>query len=350
MTQSVHHPVETIRTEIQTWDSPFVELDCFGTNDAEQIVRMIDELCRAHLGSGIRGYFFYRASVGSTHGVQLEDGRDVVIKVRPPPETNPYLSLDRTTLEAICRVMTWLADRGYPCPTPLLGPTPLAKGLATVEEFLDRGQRGSGFEPKCRKTIASGLGKLIELLRSFEGEVSCLKHFQRSESLYPQPHSKLFDFAKTAEGAQWIDVIAERARQAEAHEDKPVLGHVDWRVEHLRFQDGRIVAAYDWDSLASRPETELVGISAHGFTADWSLEGVHRIPTADDIRAYVADYETVRGQPFSKRQRRSLFATCVYCIAYGARCTHSLEPKKRDWEENTWPYLLRTEGEALMCE
>ena len=177
-----------------------------------------------------------------------------------------------------------------------------------------------------------------------------MKHFQRSECLYAQPHSKLFDFEKTAKGAEWIDAFADRARRLESHEGKPVLGHADWRVEHLRFRDGRVVATYDWDSLAFCPETELVGISAHGFTADWTLEGVRRIPTADDIRTYVADYEEARGRPFSKRDRKSLFATCVYCIAYGARCTHSLEPDKRDWEENTWPYLLRTEGEVLLHE
>ncbi|MGH7766285.1 MAG: hypothetical protein ACREQP_02425, partial [Candidatus Binatia bacterium] len=92
------------------------------------------------------------------------------------------------------------------------------------------------------------------------------------------------------------------------------------------------------------------GISADAFTADWTLKGVRRIPTAEDIRAYVADYETARGRPFSKRERRSLFASCVYAIAYGARCTHSRAPGKIEWEENTFPYLLRTEGEALFAE
>jgi hypothetical protein len=246
--------------------------------------------------------------------------------------------------------MKWLAGRDYPCPKPILDPTPLANGLATVEEFLDPGERGNGFEPECRKVIASGLAHLIELLRSFDGEVSYLKHFWRSDSLYPQPHSKLFDFGKAAGGAQWIDAFAQRARQAEAHEGRPVLGHADWRVQHLRFQEARIVAIYDWDSLAFRPETELVGMSAAAFTADWTLEGVRRIPTADDIRDYVADYEKARGQSFSTRERGSLFANCVYCIAYGARCAHSLQPDKIEWEENTWPYLLRTEGEALLRE
>lgn len=348
--KTVHDPVEILQKEIQTWDAPFVELDCFGTDNAERIVEIVNEFCQSHLGSSLRGYLFYGASVGSTHGVQLEDGRDLVIKVRPPPETNPYLSLERTSLEGICRVMTWLADRGYPCPRPVLGPTPLAKGFATVEEFFEKGRRGNGFNPECRKIIASGFAELIRLLRSFEGEVSCLRHFQRDEALYAQPHSKLFDFEKTAEGAEWIDAFAERARRAEAHGGEPVLGHADWRVEHLRFQDGRIVATYDWDSLAYCPETELVGISAHAFTADWTLEGVRRIPAADDIHAYIADYEEARGQPFSRRERGSVFATWVYCIAYGARCAHSLEPNKTDWEENTWPYLLRTEGKALLRE
>jgi hypothetical protein len=80
------------------------------------------------------------------------------------------------------------------------------------------------------------------------------------------------------------------------------------------------------------------------------LEDVRRIPTADDIHAYVVDYEQARGQPFSKRERKSLFAHCVYCIAYSARCVHSLEPDKMHWEEDTWPYLLRTDGEALLQE
>ena len=271
-------PVEILQKEIQTWDRPFVELDCFGTDSAERIVEMINKFCETHLGSGLRGYLFYGASIGSTHGVQLEDNRELVIKVRPPAETNPYLSLDRASLKSICQVMSWLSDRDYPCPKPVLGPTPLAKGLATVEHLLDAGELGNGFDPACRKIIASGFAELIGLLRSFEGTVSCLKHFQRSDSLYAQPHSKLFDFKRTAEGAEWIDAFAERARRAEAHGDNRVIGHADWRVEHLRFDDGRIVATYDWDSLAFCPETELVGISAHGFTADWLLEGIRRIP------------------------------------------------------------------------
>jgi hypothetical protein len=103
MTRLVFDPVATIRKDIETWDSPFVELDCFGTYNAGQIATMVEGFCRHHLDSRVRGYLFYGASIGSTHGLQLEDGRNVVIKVRPPPETNPDLKFDCESLGAIRR-------------------------------------------------------------------------------------------------------------------------------------------------------------------------------------------------------------------------------------------------------
>ena len=41
---------------------------------------------------------------------------------------------------------------------------------------------------------------------------------------------------------------------------------------------------------------------------------------------------------------------CVYYIAHGAHCSHSLELGKTESGKDTWQYLLRTEGDALMCE
>jgi hypothetical protein len=38
---TAYDPTETIRREIETWDSPFVELDCFGTDNTEQIYAMM---------------------------------------------------------------------------------------------------------------------------------------------------------------------------------------------------------------------------------------------------------------------------------------------------------------------
>jgi hypothetical protein len=51
----------------------------------------------------------------------------------------------------------------------------------------------------------------------------------------------------------------------------------------------------------------------------------------------------------SKRDRLVQYET-MNDLDLGARCAHSLEPAKIDWEGNTWPYLLKTEGEALLRE
>jgi len=346
----VHDPVDLVRAHLAEWDSAFVELDTFGTDDAARIVAIVDAFCRERLGSPLAGYLFYGSSIGSTHGVRLADGRDVVIKARQPAETNPDMRHDRATLDTICRVMAWLRAGGYPCARVILGPTPIGSGLATVEELFVRGEHGDGFQPRCRRVIASGFADLIERLRSCEVDASGLRQFERGPRLFPQPHGKIFDFEATAAGAGWIDDFARRARKMEAHDGARVLGHSDWRVEHLRFDGDRIVATYDWDSLAFRAETDLVGSSAHGFTADWSRPDARRIPTADDIRAYVSDYESARGRSFSKPERRHVFATCVYSIAYGARCQHSLAPATREWTPDTFPYLLRTAGDALLAE
>lgn len=348
--EHIHDPASVIRKNLNRWETPYVELDIFGTGSAGRIAEIVDAFCRKHLGSRLAGYLFQTSSAGSTHGVHLEDGRDVVIKARPPVQANPDMKHDLASLETVFRVTQWLHARAYPCPRPILGPAPLAGGIATVDEYLVRGERGDGFQPGRRRAIAEGLAELIKLLRSCDVPASRLSPCVLCSGLYPQPHGRIFNFEATAAGAEWIDDFARRARRLEARGDFPVLAHSDWRVEHLRFLDGRIAAVYDWDSLSLRPETEQVGISSHGFTADWSLSGVRRIPSARDIREYVADYEQARGRNFTRRERRSVFATSVFWIAYGARCMHSLEPLKAEWEENTFPYLLRTEGEALLAD
>ncbi len=183
------------------------------------------------------------------------------------------------------------------------------------------------------------------------GDHACLRGLQRRpDALYPQPHSPIFDFAATAAGAEWIDDFARRALAHDTLHAPPVLGHGDWRVEHLRFDSGRIVVSFDWDSLAMRREVELVGIAAFGFTADWSREGQRRTPRWHDIEAFVADYEQIRDEPLTSAERAAVFSNVVYTLAYGARCGHALAPRERDWPDDSWQHLLRSEGEALLVQ
>jgi hypothetical protein len=63
------------------------------------------------------------------------------------------------------------------------------------------------------------------------------------DALWPRPHSKLFDFDATRAGAQYIDEIAATARGRFAPLGRQVIGHLDWRAEHVRF-DGDSPTAY----------------------------------------------------------------------------------------------------------
>jgi hypothetical protein len=352
-------PIETIRAHLARWERPVVDLDTFGTSEPEAIAEMVDAFCIEHLHSGVAGYLFCTASQGSTHGVSLVDGRRIVVKVRSLPDERfaPVSEADRRLtrlgLASVHRAMEELTRHRFACPRPLVGPTPLGIGIATAETYIEHGAHGDGFEPDCRRVIADGLVRVIRILTPIRDELHGLRpFFQPRERRYPIPHSKLFDFDATSAGAEWIDAIADRARALSSHPGPIVVGHADWRVEHLRFAEGRISASYDWDSVLPLPETQLVGLTAASFTTDWSSYVGGRVPTVQAIRDFVEDYELARAGAFSADARTAIFAMAVYTAAYGARCLHSLEPTRSpmDWPEDSWPGLLRAAANTLLAD
>jgi hypothetical protein len=133
-----------------------------------------------------------------------------------------------------------------------------------------------------------------------------------------------------------------------------VVAHSDWRAEHLRFEDEEIVAAYDWQSLAVGREPALVGAAAHAFTADWGLPQARRLPTLDESRAFVADYEAARRARFSQAERETIDAAWVYATAYGARCEHSDVQLGLPWADvqitdDSYRGLLARHGHELLA-
>ncbi len=62
----LHDPVPLVQSCLDEWGTPYVELDIFGTDRAEEIVSTVSRFCRDRLGSRVAGYLFYCSSVGST--------------------------------------------------------------------------------------------------------------------------------------------------------------------------------------------------------------------------------------------------------------------------------------------
>jgi hypothetical protein len=348
MTEDVRDSVETIAAELATWEIPFVELDAFGTADPVAIAAMIDAFVREHLGSAVAGHLFCSTSIGSTHGIALADGRRVVLKARPPQSTNPDLPLDLASCREIASAQRWLHARGVPCPAPLCEPAPLGHGIATVDSFLADGHVPDGRLPAVRTTLVHAQHEHARLLEPLRPSLTVRHFLPPRDRLFPQPHSKLFDVDATAHEAGWIEAIARRARDiAEPVASAMIAAHCDWRIEHVRLDDrGDVVASYDWDSIGIRSETQIVGITMHGFTCDWSSSaGVH-LPTIAEMLGWLDDWQRARGRPFTAQEHAAARAWCVYAIAYGARI--SIAPGDREWPTDTWPHLLQTAAEPLL--
>jgi hypothetical protein len=205
--------------------------------------------------------------------------------------------------------------------------------------------------PEIRRALAVALHDIVAACRPLVAASSLrpqvLAHLPPSR-LWPTPHSKLFDFTATEKGAQWIDDVATAARRQMAPVGEIVIGHGDWRVEHVRFADERPVIAFDWDSLCRVQEPSLIGFTAHAFCADFTRNHlIAPAPTLDEARSFVADYEETRGSRLGDEERRFCSASFAYACAYTARCDHSLGKDERG-VAGTFMHLVANESMRLL--
>ena len=321
------------------------ERSMYGTADPQEIARLIGAFCVAHLGAGIDASVFYASSQGGASGIVLADGRRVVVKAHAP-------TWARAALDAVYRTQRALAARQFPCPRPLLAPTRLGRGYATVEELIDEGGDADGHRPAIRRALAETLARLVASardLRDTAGLRPALLTALPPDVLWPTPHSPIFDLERTAAGAAWIDRLAAEAREMLAHGvGAVIIGHTDWGVQNCRFVGDALRVVYDWDSLARDKETTIVAHAATNFPFNWSLPEPPTGPSADEARAFIEEYEAVRGVPFSDEERVGMAAAATYALAYSARLEHSLYPEIADFPVDTARARLAQYGNAFL--
>ena len=341
-----------VKELLDEWDNPAVERDIFGTADPALIAEQVDAFCREHLGRAIRRPVFYRSSVGAVFGLELEDGEQVVLKAHQPDVSISFL-------RATDAVQRKLAQQRYPCPEPLLSPTPFGQGSATVERMRAKGSYANPHQPWVRQQMAAALARQVEIARGSETHPGFREGRWGAplppDRLWPKPHSVIFDFEATAAGAEWIDELGWHAKRAlDQSSGDLVVGHCDWSSKHFRFVGRRITAIYDWDSLRADPEPVIVGRAAKNHCAvyDTPLSGkVPHIASWDEFTGFVSDYEAARVRPFTAAERRTLSAASLYSLAYSARCSHALEPhltRETGFPPDNWRHALAAYGERLL--
>jgi hypothetical protein len=316
-----------IAAHLREWEPspPFVELAIFGSGDAYCIAGILARFCEQNLGSRTAGGLFHQSSIGSVSGVVLDDGRSVVIKAHQPERSRQFLA-------EVVRLQSYLADLNLLATRVIAGPLPIGRGYAIVEQFTDVGSKAEVHLPQIRSALAKSLHAIVRACDSLVASTSLEASLLASPgvTLWPVPHSKLFDFSANAEEAAWIDDVAKRARAQMMPAGNRVIGHGDWRAEHVRFRGNIPVIAFDWDSLCCELEPALIGTTAHGFCADWSQGDNRQAPSRDEARAFIEEYERARGKVFSAEERQLCGACFAYASAYAARCGHAAGRDERE--------------------
>ncbi|MFO1048271.1 MAG: phosphotransferase [Geminicoccaceae bacterium] len=290
-----------------------------GTDDPAVIAARVDAHCRSALGAGVVSVDFAEISTGAAFGLSLTDERRVFFKAWTPATSTALL---RDSHE----VQSFLAARGFPCPAVLAGPRPFGAGHAAIHEYRHEGDIGNARSPPLRAAMASALARLIAMAAPLR-HLPDLRRPPPPDAVWPPPHNALFDFEATRQGAEWIEAIAVASREILLASAGPrVVGHWDWSARNLRFRGEEVCIVYDWDSAGVDLETAFVGKTAIAFPMTWYGDEPEPFPSPEAAAAFVRDYETARGRPFTAAERREIVAAATYALSYTARCSHAIDP------------------------
>ena len=287
----------------------------FGSVTSEEIYALLDGYVYQQLGSQIARLRFRAGRIDAVWGVDLDDGRAVVIKThRPPADLEP--------LRVVAETLRVLDAAGFPCPTPLSGPDQVHGHVITTQTLLS-GDIPDGRDPAYRALLAGGLAKHIELLRhhpdliSRAGAGPSWCHYAGGP--WPVPHDTIVDFTTTTPGYEWLDQFGRRAsEQILAHRDTGavVVGHADWYAGNTVVADGRLVGTFDWELVADT-EAVIAGFAAACYGQRGTSAGGTSTP--DQVADFMRDYDIARAKPLTGDERRTAAAAAAWICAFNAR-------------------------------
>ena len=287
----------------------------YGPVTMPELRAFLDAWARDRLGSGIAKVRFRAGRIDVVWGVELEDGRAVVIKIHRTP-------VDMDATRAARDAQRLLTVAAFPCPTPLAGPDEVEEHVLTAETLIE-GEIPDGRNPATRKLLAEGLARHIELLK---GEPELLRRAgpgpswcQYQAGPWPVPHDTIVDFRSTPSGFEWLDTHGRRAAdQILAHRDADnvVVGHADWYAGNTAVVEGALVGTFDWELVA---DTEAVIAGFAGACYASSSTGGGGLSTPEEVAAFMLDYNDARGRPLSDREQRAAAGAAAWILAFNAR-------------------------------
>jgi hypothetical protein len=275
--------------------------------------------CERQLGSRPAQTLFAVTHLSAVTAVRLGDGRKVVIKLRPPA----------ARLTACMLVQRHMWAQGYPCPELLAGPAPLGDQTATAEAYIGVG----ALVPRTLVVPEDFAAALARLVASAPNPASLptlmpappwVGWNHDRQGIWPLPDDLTVDLNQIT-GPAWLDEAASRVRALLSASDLPlVIGHADWESQNLRWQSGRLVAVYDWDSIVALPEAMIAGAAAAVFPAD--LQPLSAAGVAESA-AFLAAYAATRGRPWSVTETHAAWAAGIWVRAFNAKKAFVRDPQ-----------------------
>lgn len=263
-----------------------------------------------HLGSRPREVLFTKQQISEVRGLLLQDGREVVVKIRPPAER----------IAACFFVQRYVWQRGFPCPEPLAGPALLGSGLATAEAYVSGGDPldGDDVAPSYAKTLATlvGLVPANVVTTALEPPPYWMNwDHELTETWSPDPNVDL----NSRRGPDWLErageLARERIRRASSLPD--AIGHGDWESQNLRWRGRDLYVAHDWDSVVRRPEALIAGMTSLIFPS--SSTRPNQPASLEASEAFLEMYQATRGRRFTRDEMELAWAAGLWLGAWKAK-------------------------------
>ncbi len=265
--------------------------------------------CELSVGSRVRATDVAAGNLSRVVPVTLEDGRHLVIKIRPWQDR----------LVGCAAVQRHLALAGYPCPEPIAGPDSYSGWAISAEAARPGGHQrdpiggADDYAQLLHRLIAAGpaAGDVPSLLPS--PAWTAWDHDE--SSTWPARDDCGCDLNEI-DGPGWLDRAADRVRHALSSYRSPMrVGHGDWESQNIRWDGDAPLAVHDWDSVIAQPEPAIVGLAS----AVWPAQGgPGEAATVDQSDEFIAVY-VQRCGGWSKGDRAAAWAAGLWVRLFNAK-------------------------------
>jgi Ser/Thr protein kinase RdoA (MazF antagonist) len=291
--------------------------------------------CARNLGSAAVGEVFRSGYLATVVGLRLEDGREVVVKVRR-----------RDSRQGACiQVQRAVALAGFPCPSPLTGILAFGENVAHAEAFIPGG------DPVPRSTRDAKLfaRAFAWLLRSAADSVevaalvpapSWVAWNHDGEALWPLLEDYDVDL-NLVDGPRWCDDVARAARERlSTTADNPIIGHADFYAGNIRWHGDELLVVHDWDSVVADSEAALVGYAAAVYPTLHAGDE----STIAESEAFLDAYQAERVEAFTPDEVERSWAAGVWLRTFDAKKQFAVGQPVRSMTENEARSRLRYAG------